>query len=166
MRLISSGAAPISSFSVARLPSISLDQDSNSSSAPEPRMTSQYPCSKAGTASLSTAVTRFQNARFSTSDCSASERAMTSCSCLRSGSLTKFFTTTWMPKKVLDMVQLDDPEARPKEPLRPGRTLLMRPVDGEARTETRPNPEGRCFPTPVPVPKVREEKMVGLDTGR
>src|SRR3954471_5116643 len=166
MRLISSGAVPSSSFSVARLPSISLDQDSNSSSADPPRMRSQYPYSKAGRASFSTAVTLFQKARFSTSDCSASERAMTSCSCLRSGSLTKFFTTTWMPKKVLDMVQLDDPEARPKEPLRPGRTLLMRPVAGEGRTETDPNLEGRCFPTPVPLPKVREEKMVGRDAGR
>ena len=78
MRLISSGAFPSSSFSVARFPSISLDQDSNSSSAPEPRMRSQKPYSKAGMASFKTAVARFQKARFSTSDCSASERAMTS----------------------------------------------------------------------------------------
>ena len=103
IRLISSGAVPSSSFSVARLPSISLDQDSNSSSAPEPLIRSQKPSSNAGTASLRTAATRFQNARFSVSDCSASERAMISCSCFRRGSLTKFLTTTWMPKKVLDM---------------------------------------------------------------
>jgi len=42
----------------------------------------------------------------------------------------------------------------------------MRPLEAEARTETRPNPEGRCFPTPLPVPSVREEKIVGRETGR
>jgi len=44
--------------------------------------------------------------------------------------------------------------------------LVTRPVDAEVRTETRPNPEGRCFPTPLPVPRARDEKMVGRDTGR
>src|SRR3954470_8863885 len=122
MRLISSGAVPSSSFSVARLPSISLDQDSNSSSADPPRMRSQYPYSKAGRASFSTAVTLFQKARFSTSDCSASERAMISCSSFRSGSLTKFFTTTWMPKNVFDM-------APPRAPVA---ALAARPSAGTA----------------------------------
>jgi len=61
---------------------------------------------------------------------------------------------------------LDHPPARPKEPLRPGRILLILPVEAEARTDTRPNPEGLCFPTPLPVPSEREEKMVGRETGR
>jgi len=46
------------------------------------------------------------------------------------------------------------------------RTAVIVPVDLEARTETRPKPEGFCLPTPAPPPKVREEKMVGLGAGR
>jgi hypothetical protein len=55
---------------------------------------------------------------------------------------------------------------RPKDPLRLERIPVMVPVDRDARTETRPNPEGFCLPTPAPPPRVREEKIVGRSAGR
>jgi hypothetical protein len=45
------------------------------------------------------------------------------------------------------------------------RTPLIRPVDFDARTETTPNPEGFCLPTPAPMPVRRAEKMVGRGAG-
>jgi hypothetical protein len=77
-----------------------------------------------------------------------------------------------MPKKVLDMCgvliyPLDRVlPARPKDPLRAERMPVIAPVDFDARTDTRPNPDGFCFPTPLPVPSVREEKIVGRGAGR
>jgi hypothetical protein len=50
--------------------------------------------------SLSTAVTRFQNCRFSFRLCSASPRATVWCSRARKSSLKNAFTATWMPKNV------------------------------------------------------------------
>src|SRR5712691_7884376 len=92
----------------------------------------------------------------------------------------KFLTTTWMPKKVFDMRNLvrearsssdggyppDRPPARPKDPLRPERMPVMVPVDRDARTDTRPKPDGFCLPTPLPPPRVRDEKIVGRKAGR
>jgi len=39
-------------------------------------------------------------------------------------------------------------------------------VDLDARTDTRPKPDGFCLPMPAPPPTIREEKMVGLKAGR
>jgi len=46
------------------------------------------------------------------------------------------------------------------------RTPVILPVDREARTETTPNPEGFCLPTPGPPPVLRAEKIVGRNAGR
>jgi len=60
----------------------------------------------------------------------------------------------------------DRPPARPKDPLRPERMPVMVPVDRDARTETRPKPDGFCLPMPDPPPRVRDEKIVGRNAGR
>ena len=41
---------------------------------------------------------------------------------------------------------------RPKDPERPLRMPLIRPVEAFVRTLTRPKPLGRCFPIPERVP--------------
>src|SRR4051812_21163337 len=72
-----------------------------------------------------------------------------------------------LPSLPIGAHPLPDDRARPNEPLRAKLAPVKRPLEADARYETRPKPLGRCLPTPAATPPtVWLENTVGRGVGR